>query len=124
EGDTGKNHTAQFRVTLSQPAAASVTVHAMTMDMSATAGTDYVGKMVNLTFTAGQVAKVVGVTIKPDVNPEPDEQFHVMLSNASANATIADDIGYATIVSDDASSYSTQSFLVGPFNLAAMDQPG
>ena len=124
EGNTGKNHSAKFWVSLSQPAAANVTVHAMTMNMSASAGSDYVGKMVNLTFTPGQVKKPVSVTIKRDVNPEVDEQFHLMLSNASANATIDDDTGYGTIVTDDASSFTTQSFLVGPFNLSATGQPG
>lgn len=124
EGDTGKDHAVKFWVNLSQTAGADVTVHAMTMAMSATAGTDYVDRMMDLRFTPGQLHKAITVKIKHDMNPEPDEQFHVMLSNASANATIADDIGYGTIVSDDGSAFTTESFLIGPFDLSAMDQPG
>jgi hypothetical protein len=123
EGDSGKRHVAKFWVNLSEPATTTVTVHVMTMDMSTTGGADYRARMRDITFLPGQVRKPYPVVVFPDTNPEPDEQFHVMLSNA-VGATIADDTGMGTILTDDGEAMTTESFLIGPFNLAAMGQPG
>jgi hypothetical protein len=124
EGDSGKNHTAKFWVSLSQPATSVVTVHAMTMDLGATGGSDYKAKMMDLSFNIGQIRKPFAVIVYPDAVQEVDEQFHVMLSNP-ANATIADDTGFGTIVNDDSGSgTTTESFTVGPFNLGAQGQAG
>ena len=93
------------------------------MDVDATAGSDYVAKMQDLKFAAGQYRKSFAVTINRDGVAENDEQFMVMLSLVSgpSGTTVSRDTGYATIVNDDTNAaITTESFLVGPFNLSAL----
>jgi hypothetical protein len=125
EGDSGKPHVAKFWVTLSQPAP-TFSVNVKTMAMSATAGVDFQPRERNLVFREGKIRRPFTVKIHPDTEPEPDEVFHVMIS-ADCCAQIIDGTGSATIVNDDGGeppTTTTESFLVGPFNLAAMGQPG
>ncbi len=117
EGDSGPTHKAKLWVSLSEPSAGVVTVHAMTMSDSANAGVDYKDKMVSMVFTPGQVHKPFVVTVTPDGNAETDERFHVMLTLATG-ATIVDDTGYGLIKTDDSNNYVTTSFQLGPFNLS------
>ena len=53
------------------------------------------------TITAGNTTTTIDVTINGDTNIETDETFDVVLSNISANATIADGTGIGTITDDD-----------------------
>lgn len=120
EGDSGKSRVAKFWVNLSSPATAPVTLHAMTMDSEATAGSDYTAKMKDVPFAIGQYRKPFTVTVAPDTLGEGDETFHIMLSVTVGTVTIPDDTGIGTIVNDDASSLTTESFTTGPFNLTAL----
>ncbi|HYX44600.1 MAG TPA: Calx-beta domain-containing protein, partial [Acidimicrobiales bacterium] len=92
---------ASFTVSLSAPAAQTVTVRAATADSSATAGSDYVALApTTLTFAVGETAKTVAVTVVADSAVEGEESFAVNLSSPVA-AVLADSQGLATIVDDD-----------------------
>ena len=53
-----------------------------------------------VTFTPGQTAQTVDVTVNGDLTHESDETFTVDLSNAT-NAGVADASGQGTITNDD-----------------------
>lgn len=55
----------------------------------------------NLVFAAGETTKTISVPIFGDVEEEADEQFTVVLSNNSANSTIADREAVVTIIDTD-----------------------
>jgi hypothetical protein len=100
EGDAGTVN-ATFTVTLSRTSAVNVTVHYVTADGTATAGSDYVAKTGDVTIPAGQLSAMITVTVIGDRLIEPyNEHFVVNLSNAT-NATIADGEGFATILDDE-----------------------
>lgn len=92
--------TAQFTVSLSAPAPFDITVDYTTADGSAVAGTDYLATSGTLLIEAGQQSGTISVDILGNTVPEPDRDFHVLLSSA-VNAQI--DVGTAvgTIVDDD-----------------------
>jgi serine protease AprX len=100
EGAAG-TRLATFTVSLSQAAAAPISVLYATEDGSATAPADYSVAEGSLTFTPGQVAKTVSVQVAGDSVVEQNELFFVRLSSASG-ATIADSHGRGTILNDDA----------------------
>jgi T1SS-143 domain-containing protein len=91
--------TATFTVTLSEAATGNVTVQYATANGTATAGSDYIAAaLTTLTFAPGETSKTVTVAIVNNPAIEGSENFTVNLSNASANATILDGVGVATIV--------------------------
>ncbi len=100
EGNAGTK-LLSFTVTLTPASASTVTVSAQTSNGTATAPSDYsaLGPTL-LTFTPGQVSKVVDVTILGDVSPEASETFTVTLSGAT-NANIADATAVGVIQDDD-----------------------
>ncbi len=73
-----------------------------TVDGSATAGADYVSGSGTLDYPAGTTDQTVVVDLVNDTTPEPEESFHIKLSNPM-NADIADGDGVVTIVDDDTS---------------------
>lgn len=90
-----------FPVTLSLPAASTVTVRYATANGTATTtGKDYVAASGTLTFAPGQTAKTIAVSLIGDSAVESDETFVVNLS-APSGATLADGQGVGTIVNDD-----------------------
>lgn len=99
EGNGGTS-VANFTVALSPASSNTVTVNYATANNTATAGSDYVANSGTLTFTPGQESQTVSVTINGDTTFEPNETFHVNLSNA-VNATIDDNQGTGTISNDD-----------------------
>ncbi|MGH2712970.1 MAG: Calx-beta domain-containing protein, partial [Thermoleophilaceae bacterium] len=99
EGDAG-TQLAQFRVDLSSPSAATVTVDYQTANGSATAPADYTATSGTLTFNPGQTTKFVNVPVTGDALDEPNKKFTVNLSNP-AFADIADASGEGTIVDND-----------------------
>ena len=123
EGDGGPAHAAAFSVTLSRPSTTDVTVTVHTMPGTASDGTDFFGVSADITFAPGQVRKVLTVPVKPDTVVEPNETFTVMAMDASG-ATISDDSATGTILSEELPGYTTQSFRIGPFNLAPDGQSG
>lgn len=103
EGNSGTT-LFNFTVSLSKASADTVKVKYKTVDITATANTDYVpvpSKQL-LTFRPGETLKIVGIAVNGDGDPEFNESFKIKLSNA-VNATIADSIGKGTIKNDDGS---------------------
>ncbi len=105
EGNSGTVD-ATFTVTLSPPAAGTVTVQYQTANGTATSGTDYVAASGTLTFLAGEAAKLVTVVANGDVVEEADETFFVNLSNVTGGVSIVDGQGLGTIRNDDVPSCS------------------
>lgn len=99
EGNSGST-TATFTVTLSAASAATVQVNYTTVNGTAVANTDYQFASGALTFTPGDLEKIVNITINGDTIDEENETFQVTLSGAS-NATIADGQATGTITNDD-----------------------
>ena len=99
EGDSGGT-ILNFTVSLSAAQGATVTVQYATGGGTATAGSDYISTSGTLTFTPGQTAKTVPVTILGDTTTEPDETFFLNLSLPTV-VPIGDGQGVGTIVNDD-----------------------
>ena len=100
EGDLGTVN-ATFTVSLSSAAAQDVTVDFATADGSATAPSDYTARTGTLTIPAGQTSGQIAIVIQGDTLLEGNESFQVNLSNASANATIADAQAIGTIIDNE-----------------------
>ena len=94
--------TATLTVSLSSAATEVVTVDYATADGTALAGTDYVAKSGQVTFQPGQTQQTIEVTVRGDQAREDDEEFDVLLSNAT-NAGPGDVTGRVTIENDDTS---------------------
>jgi large repetitive protein len=99
EGNAGTS-IMSFDVGLDRPSTDTVTVDYVSTNVSATAGTDYVGVSGTATFLPGDTHATVDVTVNGDVTAEPDETFTVDLSNPT-NGTIAKGSGLGTILDDD-----------------------
>ena len=95
----------EFTVTLSEAAAAEVTVAVATSvetGDTATSGTDFTAKTETLPFAAGETSKTVTVATTEDSTVEENETFTVTLSNPSSNAQLAaDPTAKGTIDNDD-----------------------
>ena len=91
---------AVFTVTLSEPAAGTVTVNYGTADGTAQASRDYEAAAGTLTFAPGETSKTITVAVKGDTQVEANETFFVNLS-AAVNADIGDSQGLGTIFNDD-----------------------
>lgn len=101
EGDSGSKN-AVFDVTLSAASGRDVSVSWMTAAGSATSNQDYAAASGVLDFPAGTTMRSVSVAIYGDALDESNETFTVDLS-APLHATLADDQGLGTIVTDDSS---------------------
>ncbi|HYC91525.1 MAG TPA: ELWxxDGT repeat protein [Thermoanaerobaculia bacterium] len=77
---------ARFTVSLSQAAAAPVTVEWATADGTAAAGSDYDAASGTLTFAAGETSKSITVIVRGDAAIEGNETFAVVLRNPSGAA--------------------------------------
>ena len=100
EGNSG---TTPFIFTVSLAAAydQAVTVNFATQDSTAIAGVDYLANSGTLTFAAGETAKTITVEVIGNTTPEPQKDFLVNLSGASANALIVSGTAYGSIADDD-----------------------
>jgi hypothetical protein len=99
EGNQGARSLA-FPVTLSEPSLHVVQVDFTTVDLGASAGSDYTPLAGSLVFPPGTVARTVTVAILGDYVHEPDEQFILRLTVAAGGALVRPD-GVGTIVNDD-----------------------
>src|SRR5207247_2325704 len=99
EGDGGPTN-AVFTVTLSEAAAAPVTVNFATRNNSAVSGTDYTARTGTLTFDPGVRSQSITVVATGDSAPESTEQFFVDLSGA-VNASIDNATGTGRILDND-----------------------
>jgi hypothetical protein len=114
EEDTG-SHSLTFDVTLTNPATVLSTVQYAVVGDTATggtglhppAGTDFKLKSGTLTFKPGvrsgisPVAKTIAVVVLGDTTVEPDETFHVVLSNPTGQIQLVRASGTGTILNDD-----------------------
>jgi uncharacterized repeat protein (TIGR01451 family)/CSLREA domain-containing protein len=99
EGNSGTT-SFNFPVTLSPASAFTVTVSYVTVDGTASAGSDYQSASGTVTFAPGQTTKTITVLVNGDVTTEPDETFFVNLFNPS-NAAISAAQATGTIKNDD-----------------------
>jgi Calx-beta domain-containing protein len=79
---------------------ASVTVRP-TATGTATLGTDYGPRSIDVTFTAGKTSKQINIRICHDTQIEPDETFGLILENPSNGYRLAKATGTGTILNDD-----------------------
>lgn len=106
EGDLDDDTTLTFTVVLDAAVVGGVQVDYRTRDGTATvADRDYVSTSGTLDFsgTAGE-RRTITVTVTGDDEVEPDETFHVILSNivyAGNVVTFADDRAQGVILNDD-----------------------
>ncbi len=100
EGSSGQTGTT-FTASLAFSTSKQVTATFATMDVSATAGSDYTATTGTVTFAPGEKTKPIVVQVLGDIVDEDDETFEVRLTNA-VNATLSDDRGTGTITDDDA----------------------
>ncbi|MDZ4326375.1 MAG: Calx-beta domain-containing protein, partial [Pseudomonas sp.] len=100
EGNQGTT-SVRFTATLSGTSPYHVIFSAMTVDGSATAGSDFVSKYFGTqVIQAGQLSTDIVIPLLPDTRLEPDETFSLRLEGPTI-ATIGDAIGTATILNDD-----------------------
>ena len=90
---------AMFTISLSRAGTGIITVNATTFDGSARHPDDYTRTSSVITFAPGTVSMAFPVPVIDDDIPEPNETFTVRLAFASG-ASIADNIGIATITDD------------------------
>jgi hypothetical protein len=103
--------TATFTVTRSVETSGAVSVDFVTVDGSATAGSDYTAVSDTLNFADGQTTAQIVVAITDDSDNEGDETFTVVLSNPTGGAVIADATGEGTIVDNDAPASATDIYV-------------
>jgi serine protease len=100
EGGAGQK-TLNFTATLSQAAAVPVTFNAATVNGTAVAGSDFaLMASTGQTIPAGQLSKVISITIFSDSVIEADETFVVNLGNV-AGASLRDGQATGTLLNDD-----------------------
>jgi PKD repeat protein len=99
EGDSGTTPAA-FTVSLSAPCSDPVTVNWATADGTATAGTDYQAASGTLTFSPGQTALNVSVSVFGNTTPQPNRTFTVALSGPQG-VLLGTSQGTGTILDDD-----------------------
>ena len=102
EGNSGQTPF-EFTVTLPGPIATPATLEFQTQDGTAgTADNDYVATSGTLTFAINTTAQVITVMVNGNTTPEPNEDFHLVLTNPT-NATFGSGTGIATgtILNDD-----------------------
>ena len=87
-----------FTVTSSAPIGSDVTFSYKTVDGSAKDGIDYSALTGTGTIKAGDDSTTIKVPIIDDFYAEDDEQFSIVLSDISLNATIDDGTGIGTIL--------------------------
>ncbi|NNJ09351.1 hypothetical protein EKD04_003315 [Chloroflexales bacterium ZM16-3] len=100
------NSTQNFTVSLNAQASAitsAVTVnYSGTVDGLATAGSDYIALSAGqVTIAANSISQVIPVTIIGDTIYEPNEDFSITLTGASAGVTLGTTLGTGTILNDD-----------------------
>jgi hypothetical protein len=99
EGNSGTTN-ATFTVSLSTTAAQTITVQYSTLDVSATAGSDYQSTSGTLTFAPGEKRKTVTVAVIGDRVAEWNESYRLVLSNPT-NAFLLNQFGSCTITDNE-----------------------
>ncbi|MDQ4131788.1 MAG: hypothetical protein M3179_00960 [Actinomycetota bacterium] len=101
EGPPGATADAVFTVALNAPAPQTVSVKAVTANVTATAGSDYAALTpTTVTFGFGESSRVLRVRVSGDAVAEGDETFAVNLYSP-VGAVLADTQGVATILDEE-----------------------
>jgi len=101
EGNTAATN-AIFTVSLAAPPTENITVDFKTVDVTTTAGTDYIPANGTVLFTTlSAQTQTISVPIIGDNSFEPDEEFDVLLT-VSTNVILVNGTGRGTILNDDA----------------------
>ncbi|MEP6501747.1 MAG: Calx-beta domain-containing protein [Betaproteobacteria bacterium] len=96
-----------FVVTLDKPSTGNVSVTYATVDGTALAGSDYVAKGTQtLTFTPGEMVKVVNVALINDGSTEGREYFDLQLSSPVGATLLPHPVGRVAIGANDATAVS------------------
>jgi Calx-beta domain/FG-GAP-like repeat len=131
EGNT-RSTNATFTPTLSFAYDTPVTVHYVTADGTATAGSDYTAAQGDFTFAPGETSKTITVAVTGDRAVEPNETFFVYLSASGASvygqglATIMDDeprVSINDVAKKEGKGNGTTMFVFTVSLSAAYDQP-
>ncbi|MBI5565053.1 MAG: hypothetical protein HY870_09165 [Chloroflexi bacterium] len=121
EGNSG-SLTAVFTVTLAPTSSVPISVTYLTVDETASAGSDYTPVSGTLTFNAGEITRTIAVSVTGDLADEFNETFRVELSTI-ANVDVLDAQAIGTIIDNDglsALSIADQSILEGNSGSKAM----
>ncbi len=97
---SGGAGTVTLTVTLSAPSLQSITIAYATSNGTATAGSDFTSTSGTVTFLPNQTVQTISIPIAGDTVVEPNETFHVTLSNPT-NAVIAKADALVTLLNDD-----------------------
>lgn len=92
---------ASFTVTLATAAAGTVTATYLTVDATASAGSDYPFSTGTVVFTPGTTTQTVPVPSTSDTTVEGEESFELRLAGVDG-ALLADGLAVGTILDDDA----------------------
>jgi hypothetical protein len=118
EGDSGETtFTHTIRLSVAPGADQEVTITCVTVQGTASAGSDYTSKTGDVVFSAGERTERFTVQVKGDTTFEPDETYEVRCSDPESTGatpippealpTFADDTGTGTITNDDLSATPT-----------------
>lgn len=113
--------TVDVTVQLSRSRTIGVTVDYATADGTATSPSDYGSRSGTLTFPAGTTSATVSVPIVGDALVEEDENFDVVLSNATGARATGSRLGTVTIVNDDTPPSAAFDFTVRPHGIVDFD---
>ncbi|MEH2287875.1 Calx-beta domain-containing protein [Nostoc sp.] len=101
EGNTGITTNANFTITIFNASYQQVTVNYNTSDSTVNVtDSDYNSTQGTITFNPGETTKTLNIGVIGDNKFETDETFSVNLLSVT-NATVADNLGVATIINDD-----------------------
>lgn len=98
EGDGST--TFNFKVALSAVSETAVTADFITEEITAGENSDFIPQSGTLSIAPGEQEYTIAIEIVTDTIQEPDEEFKVIISNAT-NATILNSEGLGTIRNDD-----------------------
>ena len=99
EGNSGSK-LATLPFSLSKAASDTVSVDYTTLDVTATAGSDYTALSGTLSFAPGETRKSLSISIAGDTVMEPNETFRLLLSNPNG-LELPRTLAIATLVNDD-----------------------
>lgn len=100
EGSSGNATDVQFSVSLDAPATGTVTVDYAVTHVT-TEDPDFSDSSGTVTFAVGSSQATITLSAVPDTAFELNEEFRVVLSNPSSNATIGDGEASGILVNDD-----------------------
>jgi hypothetical protein len=101
-----KDGYAEYTVSISEATQHQVTFNYETLAGTAIAGKDFTAVSSNASINAGETSTTIRIALTDDFTIENAENFRVLLSNQSENATITKSLGTATLV-DEATLFGT-----------------